>query len=368
MAKRKVTVVRAGIIGAGFIGGVHARAVRAAGGVVACVAEVDRDRATDAQRRLGAVRSTASVADLVEGDDVEVVHVCTPNALHAGAVEMALRAGKHVICEKPLATNVDDARRLEAMADGGGVVATIPFVYRYYPAVREVRDRIARGDSGDLQLLHGRYLQDWLSAEEDTNWRVTSSLGGASRAFADIGVHWCDLLEFTTGHRIARVSATLLRAMGDRGRAAERTVVDTEDAALVLFETGAGAVGSVVLSQVSLGRKNQLWFSWDGTSASYVFDQEQPESLWIGGRHENKVLMRGSSLMSEAASRYVTVPAGHPQGFQDCFNAFVADAYAATGGQRPEGLPDFADGARAAEITAAVVESATHRTWIEVKP
>jgi predicted dehydrogenase len=336
--------------------------------VVACVAEADKERATRAEGRLGALRSTASVAELVESDDVEIVHVCTPNALHAGAVEMALRAGKHVICEKPLATTVDDARRLEAMAGAGNAIATIPFVYRYYPTVREVRDRIARGEGGDLQLLHGRYLQDWLSAEEDTNWRVNSSLGGASRAFADIGVHWCDLLEFTTGHRIARVSARLFRALGDRGRAAERTVVDTEDAALVLFETDAGAVGSVVLSQVSLGRKNQLWFSWDGTSASYVFDQEQPEPLWIGGRHENKLLMRGSGLMSEAANRYVTVPAGHPQGFQDCFNAFVADAYSATAGQRPDGLPDFSDGARAAEITSAVVESAAHRTWIEVKP
>jgi predicted dehydrogenase len=142
--------------------------------------------------------------------------------------------------------------------------------------------------------------------------------------------------------------------------------VGTEDAATVLFETDQGACGSVVISQVSPGRKNRLWFSFDGAAASYVFDQEFPDSLWIGTRGDNRVLPRGSDGFSDQARRYDVLPAGHPQGYQDCFNAFVADAYAAVAGERPDGLPTFADGLRAALLTQAVVDSASSQTWVEV--
>jgi predicted dehydrogenase len=303
---------------------------------------------------------------LLENGDVDVVHICTPNALHAAAAEMALEAGKHVVCEKPLATTVEDAQRLRALADKIGRVATVPFIYRYYPLVREVRERISRNEAGVLHLLHGSYLQDWLSGTQDFSWRVQSALTGVSRAFADIGVHWCDLLEFTTGHRIARVSSRLVRTVEEREHEHKKVSVDTEDAALVLFETDGGAVGSFIGSQVSLGRKNQLRFSWDGSLASYVFDQEQPESLWVGGREESKLVLRGSDALSEAARRYVTVPAGHPQGYQDCFNAFIADTYLAVRGESPPGLPVFADGVRAAQVTDAVIKSAALGTWVEV--
>jgi predicted dehydrogenase len=349
--------MRSGIIGTGFIGGVHAYAVRAAGGVLAHVAGESPEHAAAAARRLGAEHACASVEELINADDVNVVHVCTPNALHVPQAEAAIRAGKHVICEKPLATDPADARRLVEAAADAGLVAAVPFVYRFYPSVREARARIGAGDAGPLWLLHGSYLQDWLAGSDVINWRVDPKLGGASRAFGDIGVHWCDLMEFTTGHRITRLIARMATAYPDR---------ITEDGAVVLFDTDRGASGSVVVSQVSLGRKNRLWFEFDGPSASYAFDQELPDSLWVGGKRGNQVVPRGPDTFSGPAAGYARLPAGHPQGYQDSFTAFVADVYAAIGGHKPDGLPVFADGLRAAVLTAAVVESAADETWVEV--
>jgi predicted dehydrogenase len=350
--------MRSGIIGTGFIGGVHAYAVRAAGGVLAHVAGESPEHAAAAARRLGAEHACASVEELINADDVNVVHVCTPNALHVPQAEAAIRAGKHVICEKPLATDPADARRLVEAAADAGLVAAVPFVYRFYPSVREARARIGAGDAGPLWLLHGSYLQDWLAGSDAINWRVDPKLGGASRAFGDIGVHWCDLMEFTTGHRITRLIARMATAYPDR---------ITEDGAVVLFDTDRGASGSVVVSQVSLGRKNRLWFEFDGPSASYAFDQELPDSLWVGGKRGNQVVPRGPDTFSGPAAGYARLPAGHPQGYQDSFTAFVADVYAAIGGHTPDGLPVFADGLRAAVLTAAVVESAADETWVEVR-
>jgi predicted dehydrogenase len=353
---------RSGIVGTGFIGTVHARAVRAAGGVVSAVAASTPDRAAAAADRLFAGRAAGSAEELVTADDVDVVHICTPNHLHLPLAERALAAGKHVICEKPLTTSVYSARRLTDRAEAAGVVAAVPFVYRFYPTVRDARARIRRGDAGPLRLLHGSYLQDWLSRPDDDNWRVDPRLGGASRAFGDIGVHWCDLVEFVTGHRITRLSARLVHV--PRGGPPDRP--GTEDGATVMFETDRGALGSVVISQVSPGRKNRLWFSVDGAQASYQFDQEVPDSLWIGGREQNAVVPRGADPSTAAATPYNVVPVGHPQGYQDCFTAFVADVYAATAGGKPDGMPTFGDGLRAATLTAAVLDSAATGQWMEV--
>jgi predicted dehydrogenase len=358
--------VRSAVIGTGFIGGVHARAVRAVGGRLVAVADHTPEAAAQAAQRLHAERAADSAQALIDSEDVDVVHVCTPNHLHAPLVEQALASGKHVICEKPLATTQEEAQRLVDLADKAGVVTAVPFVYRYYPTVREARARIAAGEAGPLWLLHGSYLQDWLAGESDTNWRVDPALGGASRAFADIGVHWCDLMEFTTGHRITALTATMATAFPERRASDRLSPVATEDGAAVLFRTDRGATGSLVASQVSPGRKNRLWFSFDGLTASYSFDQELPDALWVGGRGANTIVMRGPDTLSSAAAAYATLPAGHPQGYQDSFNAFVADAYAVVAGERPDGAPTFADGLRAAKLTNAVLTSARTRSWVEV--
>jgi predicted dehydrogenase len=359
--------LRSGIIGTGFMGSVHANAVRAAGGEVSAVAGRTAAAAGAAAAGLGARTAAESPEALIAREDVDIVHICTPNATHADLARKAIAAGKAVICEKPLATSVEDAEELTDLANRSGVVTAVPFVYRFYPAVREARDRIARGDAGRLWLLHGSYLQDWLAGAEATNWRVDSMLGGASRAFGDIGVHWCDLMEFTTGHQITRLVATTNRAYDRRETEGQSASVATEDGATLLFETDQGATGSLVVSQVSPGRKNRLWFSFDGTEASFSFNQERPDTLHIGRTDSSSEVAVGpQTLTTSGGRRYARLPPGHPHGYQDSFNAFVGDAYAAVQGHEPEGLPTFRDGLRAAHLTRALVTSAAQQRWVDV--
>lgn len=358
---------RAGIIGTGFMGAVHSHAVRAAGSAISAVAGSSRASAEAAVTRLGALAAADSPESLIARDDVDVVHICTPNATHADLARLAIAAGKAVVCEKPLATSVEDAKELTSLAEQANVVTGVPFVYRFYPAVREARDRILNGDAGSLWLLHGSYLQDWLAGATATNWRVDSTLGGASRAFGDIGVHWCDLMEFTTGHRITRIMANTSRAHEKRETHGHFSQVSTEDGATLLFETDKGATGSLVVSQVSPGRKNRLWFSFDGTEASFSFNQESPDTLHIGRVDSTAHIAVGpQTLSTQGGRRYATLPAGHPQGYQDSFNAFISDTYAAVQGHAPEGLPGFRDGLRAAVLTEAVVASAARQSWVDV--
>jgi predicted dehydrogenase len=354
--------LRAGIVGTGFMADVHAHAVRAAGGRVERVLGSSPATTAAGAERLGST-AASGLDELV--DSVDVVHVCTPNRFHLEQARTALDAGRHVVCEKPLATSVADARLLVGSARGRAVVASVPFVYRFYASVREARARIEASNE-PLWLLHGSYLQDWLSSAEATNWRVDPEVGGDSRAFGDIGVHWCDLLEFTTGHRIVRLCARLARAHARRGGPGADAEVGTEDGAVVLFETDRGATGSVVLSQATPGRKNRLWFSFDGPDASYAFDQERPDELWVGGRALTAVVARGAEGTGAAAAAYSRLPSGHPQGYQDAFDAYVADVYRSVSGDVADGLPTFEDGLRAAVLTEAVVRSAASGDWVEV--
>ncbi|MGH2945487.1 MAG: Gfo/Idh/MocA family protein [Solirubrobacteraceae bacterium] len=404
--------LRAAIVGAGFIGAVHARSARLAGATVAGVSASTAERAREAAQRLGAARAYEDAEALVASDDVDVVHLCTPNHLHAPLAEAALAAGKHVVCEKPLALDGRQAAALVEAATHSGRVATVPFVYRYHPMALEARARIAAGELGALRLLHGGYLQDWLSTAEDDSWRVQPELGGASRAFADIGSHWCDLAEFMTGERIAAVcaqTATVIPERADRGSArafeAERSggerrakrwrarsarqtrdrretdarqtrgrggdgdgrrPVTTEDLATVMFRTRSGVLGTLLVSQVSPGRKNHLHLEVAGEHASVRFEQERPETLWVGRRERTEELWRDPPLLSASAARHAVVPVGHPQGYLDCFDAFVADTYAAIAGEEPAGLPRFADGLRAARVTDAVLASSSTGDWVDV--
>jgi predicted dehydrogenase len=372
--------LRVGIAGAGFIGAVHARSARLAGARVAGVSASSPERSRQAAQELGAERGFEISEALVVSEDVDVVHICTPNHLHLPLAEAALAAGKHVICEKPLATDAAGAQRLVDAARESDRIAAVPFVYRYYPTVREARERVRTGETGPLRLLHGTYLQDWLLRPEDDNWRVEADLGGASRAFADIGSHWCDLAEFVSGHRITRLAARTLTAIGERRRAADQRAfaggvdgdgelrrVGTEDAAVVEFETDGGALGTAVISQISAGRKNRLWLELDGAEEALAFDQENPETLWVGRREHATLVRRDPEHLSAPAARLATLPAGHPQGYADCFDLFVADVYAAIRGSgMPDGVPGFADGLRAARITDAVLASARSGEWVDV--
>jgi predicted dehydrogenase len=363
-----------------MIAAVHLRASRQAGAQLQGVLGSSLQRSRDVAARWGAQRAYASIDELIADPAVEVVHVCVPNALHFAYAEAALRAGKHVICEKPLATSVADAQTLVTLAADRGLVATVPFVYRYHPMVREARAMVNDGQLGPLQLIHGSYLQDWLLDSQASNWRVDAGKGGASRAFADIGSHWCDLVEWIVGERFCSVIASLSTTVNERpgGDAATFSVADaaappaaltavsTEDVAGALLRTTGGTLATMTVSQVSAGRKNRLWFEIDGAKRSLVFDQEAPEQLWIGGQDVVEIKVKDPSRGAPEQRRLATVPAGHGQGYADCFDAFVADTYAAIDGELRDGLPTFADGLRSAQIVDAVLRSSAQATWTTI--
>jgi predicted dehydrogenase len=340
------------------MGSVHAHAARAAGGALVGVSASSPESAGRARDAIGAERAFSSVDDLLDAG-VDVLHVCTPNFLHYDIALAAVRAGVHVVCEKPLTTSLRDARQLTSEADQRGVVGTVPFVYRFHPMVRELRQRVLRGETGRIALASGSYLQDWLADASDTNWRVDPELGGQSRTFADIGSHWFDLLEFVLGTRVARLSAQFATQFSSRDElAGGGTGVMTEDTVTVQFTTSDGILGSFAASQVARGRKNRLSLELSGDAHSFAFDQENPESLWQGDEFGSRTLIRDPHTLSPDAARLCMVPAGHSQGYQDCFNAFVADAYAAIRGERRDGLPMFRAGLRSVRLVEAVVSSA----------
>ena len=355
--------MRAGFVGGGFMATVHSRAARAARAELAGGASSSAVRARDAADRLGFDAAFDSVEALIADPDIDVVHVCTPNATHAEIARAALEAGKHVICEKPLATTSADALSLVDLAADRGLVAAVPFVYRFHPMAREARARAARGDTGRLLSVHGAYLQDWLAAPHDDDWRVDASLGGPSRAFADIGSHLVDLVEFVSGDRIVRLSASTRTVYEQR---AMNVDIATEDLAAVVVELASGAVGTLLVSQVAPGHKNALSIELSGTDASLRFEQERPEQLWVGRSDSATIVDRDAARLAPDAARLSLVPAGHPMGYQDAFNAFVADAYAAIGGASPDGLPRFDDGLRAVRVTEAVLASAASGAWEDV--
>ena len=356
--------LHAGFVGGGFMAAVHTRAARAARADVAGGASSSAERAHDAAGRLGIGTAFTSVDELLADPAIDVVHVCTPNSTHAAIARAALLAGKHVICEKPLATSATDAAELAELAAERGLVGAVPFVYRFHPMVREARARVARGETGRLLTVQGAYLQDWLATPHDDDWRVDASLGGPSRAFADIGSHLVDLVEFISGDRIVRLNAATRTAYEQR---ATNVDIATEDLAAVVVELASGAVGTLLVSQVAPGRKNALTVELSGSDASVRFEQERPEQLWVGRADASLVLDRDAARLAPDAARLAIVPAGHPMGYQDAFNAFVADAYAAIGGATPDGLPGFDDGLRAVRVTEAVLASAASGTWQEVE-
>jgi predicted dehydrogenase len=341
------------------------------------------ERARAAGQRLG-VRAFDSLAHLLEA--VDVVHNCTPNDVHATVTRAALHAGVNIVSEKPLGLNVAEAADLARAARSTEAVTGVCFNYRHYPLVQQMRALVAEGGDGPVHLLHGSYLQDWLSRPDDWNWRLESARAGASRATGDIGSHWLDLVQHVTDDIVASVTARFGRVFAERVRppdgsretfasghgAGERVAVDTEDLAVVLFTTARGVPGSLTISQVSPGWKNHLVLEVDALETSFVWDQEEPNHLRIGRRDgANRDLVRDPSLLVPRAARLAHFPAGHQEGWPDGLRNMVQDFYGAVeasrGGEAYE--PTFAsfdEAARVQAIVEAISRSDATGAWIDV--
>jgi predicted dehydrogenase len=378
--------IRVGVIGAGFIGPAHIESLRRLG-FVEVVALAGSSQAS-AERKAAALcvpRAYGDYRRLIEDPQVDVVHITAANVLHYPAARAALAAGKHIVCEKPLAMTAAESGELVRAAEASGLVHAVTFNVRFYPVLQHARALISRGALGPVTLVHGGYWQDWLLLDTDYNWRVEAAQGGALRAVGDIGSHWLDLAQHLTGLAIRAVFADLATVLPVRRKPArsldafetaevERTPVrvDTEDAASVLLRFGGGAHGVMMVSQVSAGRKNRLAIEIDGARGALAWDGERPDELWLGHRERpNEVLIKDPTLLDPLARPYARYPGGHAEGFPDSHTAIARAIYqyiragGRASGRAPD-FPTFADGHREAVIAECIARSAREERWVEV--
>jgi predicted dehydrogenase len=377
---REYQQIGAGVVGTGFIGAVHLEALRRLGVRIVGVVGSSPQRA--AAKALAPV--IESYEELLADASVDVVHLTTPNHLHYPQVKQALAAGKHVVCEKPLAMTSEHSAELAQLAEGTGLVHCTNFNIRFYPQVQQARALIADGALGPVWNVHGGYLQDWLLLPTDWNWRLEPEKGGELRAVADIGSHWLDLVQFVTGNRVESLLADMATTIPVRQRPTgevetfaeaedverEAAQMTTEDLAHVVLRFHGGSRGSVVVSQVSAGRRNALRFEVDGAHGALAWDSERPEELWLGHRGKpNELLVRDPSLLAPEAADRTSLPAGHAEGFAETFKELYRAVYAAVAAGGPPEQPDyptFADGHWENVLGDAVSASNRKGRWVEV--
>jgi predicted dehydrogenase len=377
--------IGAAVIGTGFIGTVHVEALRRIGVSVRGVLGSSPERGAARAATLGVPQAYPSLDALLADETVDVVHVTSPNHLHVPQVRAILAAGRHVVCEKPLAMDAAGSADLVALAAGSDRICAVNFNIRFYPLNQHLQERVAEGMLGDVRFVTGQYFQDWLFLDTDWNWRLEPEQGGALRAVGDIGSHWIDLMTFITGQPVASVMADLTTFIETRHQprapvesfATERSTdtvaraMTTEDTASILLRFANGARGAVNLSQISSGRKNSLRYEIDGSAAAASWDSEQPDQLWIGHRaRPNEILIRNPALMGPAGVAAAALPGGHVEGFGDTFGALFRAIYADVAAGRPAPRPryaTFADGHDRMLVGDAIGESARLGRWVDVR-
>jgi predicted dehydrogenase len=368
------------------MGRVHLEAVRRIGTVdVVAIA----GRRVEAARRLatayGVDRAETDYRRIIDDASIDAVHICTPNSQHAPISLEALQAGKHVLCEKPLTTSSAEGRKLVEMAKSKKLRNCTCHNLRYYPMVQHMRRLREDGDLGEILVAQGTYSQDWLLYDTDWNWRTDTSQNGPMRAMADIGSHWCDMLEHITGQRITSVCADLQTFHQVRKQPKgsvetftgkmlapsdyTETPIDTEDFGSVIFQMGARTRGAFTASQVSSGCKNRLSIEIYGTKGSVAWNQERPDELWLGNRNtNNQVIVKDPSLLKEKARSYADLPGGHGEGYHDTFKQVFRRFYHSieNPSAEPE-YPQFIDGLRQLQILDAELASHQRRAWVNVE-
>jgi predicted dehydrogenase len=381
---RRISDIGAAVIGSGFIGTVHIEALRRLGVRIQGLLEVSPDHGAKRAADLGIAHAYGSMEEMLADERVEVVHVTSPNALHFPQVRRIVAAGKHVVCEKPLATSSAESAELVRLAAVAGVVNAVNFNIRFYPLNQHLAQLVAGGELGEVRLVTGHYFQDWLLLDTDWNWRLDPAEGGTLRAVGDIGSHWLDLASFVGGLQVESVMADLATFVKVRHQpagpvetyATERSTdtipreMVTDDAATILLRYSNGARGAVAISQVSAGRKNSLQYEIDGSAAAAAWDSERPDELWLGRRERpNELLIRNPALMNARGNAAASLPGGHVEGFADTFKALYRAVYGdvAAGGpaERPV-YPTFADGHDEMLVNDAVARSAREGRWVAV--
>ena len=375
--------IGAAVIGTGFIGTVHTQALRRLGVNVRGVLGSSAERGAARAAEIGVGHAYASLDELLADDSVDVVHVTSPNHAHYAQVKAILSAGKHVICEKPLAMTSTESAEMVEVARASGKIAAVCYNIRFYPLNQQAHGMVQVGELGDIRFVTGHYHQDWLAKETDWNWRLVSAKGGALRSVGDIGTHWVDLTSFVTGLKAQSVFAELTTFLPERQKptgpvetfssaagATETANIDTDDAAMILIRYENGARGVMSTSQINVGRKNSLQWDVAGAKASAAWDSETPDHLFIGHRDgPNQTLMRDFTLMNATGTAAATLPPGHVEGFADSFFNFFRVVYSDVEvGARQDASTwaSFEDGHYEMQFCDAVLKSAREGRWVDL--
>lgn len=373
----------AAIIGVGFVGRAHLEALRRQGIPVRGILGSSPERTRESTRELKVDRAYASLEELLADNSVSVVHVCTPNFVHHKQAAAALEAGKHVMCEKPLAMDARESQLLVDLTRKLKLVGGVTYNLRYYPLCHEARAVVQSGAIGEPRLIHGSFLQDWLLYPTDWNWRLEPELSGELRVVADIGTHWLDLVTWISGRNITEVCADLatVNPLRKRPRGRVETFqksagptddfkVTTDDYASILLRFEGGLHGVCTVSQVSAGRKTRLWFEIDGSEGSVAWNSEEPNTLWIGRRREpNQEIIKDPAIMHPQARGYAAYPGGHAEGYPDTFVQLFKDFYAyieAADFTRPRSFPTFETGHEEMRLCEAIANSSRERRWVRL--
>jgi predicted dehydrogenase len=376
--------LRAAVIGLGFVGRAHLEALRRLGITVTGVLGSSSERSQAVAEAVGLDHAYASRDELAADRNVDVVHICTPNYVHAQQATALLNSGKHVMCEKPLAMNAKESAALVELARKQNRVGGVTYNLRYYPLCQQARAMIAAGAIGEPRIVQGSFLQDWLLYPTDWNWRLEPQLGGDLRAVSDIGTHWLDLAMWLTGRKVTDLCADLGTLIPvrkkPRGRvetfqqnssaATDDVKINTDDYASVLLRLDGGMRGVMTVSQISAGRKARLWFEVDGSEGSLAWDSESPNTLWVGKRNEaNRELIKDPSLMTPAVRGYAAYPGGHAEGYPDTFVQLFKDFYgyiAAGDFSAARTFPTFETGHHEMILCDKIADSARERKWVSV--
>ena len=374
---------KAGVIGTGFIGVAHVEALRRLGNIQV-VAIADSQNAEERSRELNIANWFSDYKELIDKIPIDVLHICTPNNTHYEIAKYALEHDINVVCEKPMTMTTSEAEELLKIAKERNLIHAVNFHNRFNPMTFELRKLIENNELGEIITIHGNYLQDWLLYDTDYNWRINSKESGNTRAVADLGSHWMDLVETASGLRIIEVFAEFLTYHKKRKKPLkpidtaplpalkpedyEEIPIDTEDAAFLMFRFNNDAKGSAVISQMFSGRKNKISVFISGSKKSAEWDSENINELYLGYRNNyNQVVHKDPAILHQETTSIVNYPGGHVEGFPDTFKQCFTKVYKSLDGNvTKKDYATFEDGLRSMVLCEKVFESFTTGKWVKV--
>lgn len=388
---KSLSQLRAGIIGTGFIGPVHIEALKRLGVQITAVCGSSKGAKGMAEKwGIPEVYGDYDIPGLLASKNVDVVHITSPNKVHVEQAIASLKAGKHVVCEKPLGMNSEETALVVKAAAKSDRVFAVNYNCRFFPAILQMRAMVERGDLGKVIHVQGHFFQDWLLKETDYNWRLLASEGGKLRAVGDIGTHWIDSVSFILGAKVESVFATLetFHKTRKRPKGEVQTFqkldpksmvsykVDTEDFASVLLKFGSakhrytdGVHANCSVSQVAAGWKCSLAVGIYGSEGSVRWDMQDPNILHIGRRDTpNEARQRCAPGFMEDVANFTDYPGGHAEGFPDSHKMHYRAIYEhiASGKKTPLIFATAQDGHDEVRICEAILKSNAGQKWVTI--